>query len=199
MKKAPGLWSGSCRSVGQFYQRFTIVIYNSRAVVTRTLSVKTWWGIITIWFTHLMVLTLDAFNSSHWLTVVVFFSLKFGNHLTFYSRLRRFRSKIFRWRRTVRPASTSRAGAGTCLAGTMSPTHRSWLESDNSGPQVHQSTQSISFSDAQFRWPPYCSDSSVLKEPFYLVFFYKNGPTPASFSFIFGLFQTNIITIFTTD
>ena len=27
----------------------------------------------------------------------------------------------------------------------------------------------------------------------------KNGPTPASFSFIFALFQTNIITIFTTD
>ena len=27
----------------------------------------------------------------------------------------------------------------------------------------------------------------------------KNGPTPASFFFIFGLFQTNIITIFTTD
>ena len=30
-------------------------------------------------------------------------------------------------------------------------------------------------------------------------FFKKNGPTPASFSFILGLFQTNIITIFTTD
>ena len=27
----------------------------------------------------------------------------------------------------------------------------------------------------------------------------KNWPIPASFSFIFGLFQTNIITIFTTN
>ena len=30
------------------------------------------------------------------------------------------------------------------------------------------------------------------------IFFLKNGPSPASFSFIFGLFQTNI-TIFTTN
>ena len=30
-------------------------------------------------------------------------------------------------------------------------------------------------------------------------YFFKNGPTPASFSFIFGPFQTNIITIFTTN
>ena len=29
--------------------------------------------------------------------------------------------------------------------------------------------------------------------------FFKNGPSPASFSFIFGHFQTNINTIFTTN
>ena len=32
-----------------------------------------------------------------------------------------------------------------------------------------------------------------------ILFKKKNGPTTASFSFIFGLSQTNIITIFTTD
>ena len=31
------------------------------------------------------------------------------------------------------------------------------------------------------------------------ILFLKNGPTRGSFLFIFGLFQTNIITIFTTD
>ena len=32
-----------------------------------------------------------------------------------------------------------------------------------------------------------------------LFYFFKNGPTPASFLFIFGLLQANIITIFTTN
>ena len=39
-----------------------------------------------------------------------------------------------------------------------------------------------------FSFPPFC----VL----FLFFFYKNGPTPASFIIYFWPFQTNIITIF---
>ena len=40
---------------------------------------------------------------------------------------------------------------------------------------------------------------SILKNLFCCIFFLKNGPTPASFLFILGLFQANIITIFTTN